>query len=82
MVVRALAQSMESRLPDIVPPEPDLTPEALIARAKALRPKLIAQQDVNDAAGTYSADLHEEFVRAGFYRTLQPRHFGGSQSGF
>jgi 3-hydroxy-9,10-secoandrosta-1,3,5(10)-triene-9,17-dione monooxygenase len=77
MVVRALAQSMESRLPDIVPPEPDLTPEALIARAKALRPKLIAQQDVNDAAGTYSADLHEDFVRAGFYRTLQPRHFGG-----
>jgi 3-hydroxy-9,10-secoandrosta-1,3,5(10)-triene-9,17-dione monooxygenase len=77
MLAQSLAQTTGSRSAAISAPEPDLTPEALIARAVALRPKLIAQQDANDLAGTYSTELHEDFVRAGFYRTLQPRYFGG-----
>lgn len=58
-------------------PEPDLTPEELIARAAALRPLLREQQAENDERGTYSPELHAAFVKAGFYRTMQPRMFGG-----
>lgn len=58
-------------------PEPGLTPKELIARAAALRPLLRAQQDENDARGTYSEELHQAFLKAGFYRTTQPRMFGG-----
>jgi len=58
-------------------PEPNLTPEEMIARAVALRPKLRAQQDENDERGTYSPELHEDFIKAGFYRCTQPRMFGG-----
>ncbi len=58
-------------------PEPDLTPAELIARAVALRPKLRAQQDANDARGTYSEELHQDFIKAGMYRITQPRRYGG-----
>jgi 3-hydroxy-9,10-secoandrosta-1,3,5(10)-triene-9,17-dione monooxygenase len=58
-------------------PEPNLTPEEMIARAVALRPKLRAQQDENDERGTYSPELHEDFIKAGFYRCTQPRTLGG-----
>jgi hypothetical protein len=54
-------------------PEPNLTPEEMIARAVALRPKLRAQQDENDERGTYSVELHRDFIKAGFYRCTQPR---------
>jgi hypothetical protein len=58
-------------------PEPSLTRQELIARAVALRPKLRELQDEHAAAGTYSAELHEEFRKAGFYRITIPRMFGG-----
>jgi 3-hydroxy-9,10-secoandrosta-1,3,5(10)-triene-9,17-dione monooxygenase len=58
-------------------PEPDLTPRELVARAARFRERLRAEQDENDARGTYSPQVHEEFVRAGFYRITQPRLFGG-----
>jgi 3-hydroxy-9,10-secoandrosta-1,3,5(10)-triene-9,17-dione monooxygenase len=58
-------------------PEPGLTPAQMIARAVALRPKLRAQQDENDERGTYSEELHQEFIKAGFYRCTQPKMFGG-----
>lgn len=58
-------------------PEPGLTPKELIARAAALRPQLRAEQDENDARGTYSESLHRAFDRAGLYRATQPRMFGG-----
>ena len=58
-------------------PEPDLTPEELIARAAALKPLLRQQQPENDERGCYSEELHQAFLRAGLYRTLQPRMFGG-----
>jgi 3-hydroxy-9,10-secoandrosta-1,3,5(10)-triene-9,17-dione monooxygenase len=58
-------------------PEPGLTPDALVARAASLRPLLRAQQEANDARGSYSQELHQEFLKAGLYRTLQPKMFGG-----
>ncbi len=58
-------------------PEPDLTPAELTARAKALKPLLREQQAENDERGAYSPELHEAFLKAGLYRTVQPRMFGG-----
>ena len=63
--------------PGLAFPEPDLTPVAMVARAAALRPLLRDQQDANDERGSYSEALHQEFLKAGFYRILQPRRFGG-----
>jgi 3-hydroxy-9,10-secoandrosta-1,3,5(10)-triene-9,17-dione monooxygenase len=62
----------------VVPvPEPDLTPQELIARATALKPLLRQQQAENDERGSYSPELHQAFLKAGLYRTVQPRMFGG-----
>lgn len=59
------------------PPEPELTPATLIARAAALRERLRAEQDRSEARGCHSPELQQEFVDAGFYRALQPKRFGG-----
>ena len=62
----------------VVPvPEPDLTPQELIARAAALKPLLRQQQAENDERGAYSPELHQAFLDAGLYRITQPRMFGG-----
>jgi 3-hydroxy-9,10-secoandrosta-1,3,5(10)-triene-9,17-dione monooxygenase len=58
-------------------PEPELTPREMIARAKALRPLVRADAAAAEERGFYSAELHEAFTKAGFYRCLQPRKFGG-----
>ena len=71
------AAQASRRTPIYPVPEPDLTPEALIARATALRPLLRAEQEENDARGHYSEALHRKFLEAGLYRTVQPRLFGG-----
>ncbi len=62
-------------------PEPGLTPEKLIARAVALRPLLHEQQEENDRRGYYSEAVHQELLRGGFYRILQPKMFGGYEFG-
>ena len=70
---------LETKKPaNIKIPEPDLTPQEMIARAAALRPKLRAQQDENDERGTYSEELHQDFLKAGFYRI--PASAGASGS--
>ncbi len=66
-----------SRRPAIPIPEPDLTPQEMIARAVAMRPQLRAEQDESDARGAFSPQMQEAFVKAGFYRITQPRLFGG-----
>ena len=58
-------------------PEPGLSPPEIIARARALTPAVREQQDEAERLGQHSAALDQEFVRAGFYRILQPRRFGG-----
>ncbi len=62
-------------------PEPDLTPEAIIARARALIPAVRDQQDEAERLGHHTAELDRQFVAAGFYRILQPRRFGGYEFG-
>jgi len=61
----------------IKPPEPDLTPEAMIARAREMRAMLRAQQAECERAGRILPATHEAFIKAGFYRMMQPRRFGG-----
>jgi len=58
-------------------PEPGLTPEVLIARAKALIPDIVAQADEAEKIGHHTAELDQKFTEAGFYRMLQPKRFGG-----
>ncbi len=58
-------------------PEPDLTPREIIARAEAMRPALLERQAETEERTYYSEETHEEFHRAGFYRMLAPRRFGG-----
>jgi Acyl-CoA dehydrogenase, C-terminal domain len=58
-------------------PEPDLTSDEMIARAAALKDRLRAEQDEAEELGGYTEGMHQEFLKAGFYRILQPRMFGG-----
>ena len=58
-------------------PEPGLTPDEVVARARALRQTLRDNQDAADRRGWYGPELHETFRKAGFYRVLQPKLFGG-----
>jgi 3-hydroxy-9,10-secoandrosta-1,3,5(10)-triene-9,17-dione monooxygenase len=58
-------------------PEPDLTPDELVARAVALRPELIERQADAEQRTYYSEEMHQKFLDAGFYRCYIPRRFGG-----
>jgi 3-hydroxy-9,10-secoandrosta-1,3,5(10)-triene-9,17-dione monooxygenase len=58
-------------------PEPNLTPREIVARAAAMRPKLLEEQAQTEERTFYSEETHRAFTEAGFYRILQPRRFGG-----
>ncbi|OIJ65498.1 acyl-CoA dehydrogenase family protein [Streptomyces mangrovisoli] len=60
-----------------VAPEPGLTREELVRRARALRPRLLADQDTVETDGRHSPEMHQAFAESGFYRMLRPRRFGG-----
>jgi 3-hydroxy-9,10-secoandrosta-1,3,5(10)-triene-9,17-dione monooxygenase len=64
-----------------VPPEPDLTPAELISRAEAVAPTLLARQGETEQRTFYAPDVHQEFAKAGFYRILVPRRYGGYEFG-
>lgn len=64
-----------------VPPEPDLTSAEVIARAEAMAPDLISRQAETEARTYYAEDTHEAFRKAGFYRILVPRRYGGHELG-
>ena len=59
----------------------DLTPEALVARAEEIAPSLVGLQAQTEARTFYSAQTHEVFKRAGFYRILTPKRYGGLEFG-
>ncbi len=61
----------------ISPPEPDLTPREILARAEALRPKLVERQAETERRTYYPKSTHADFLQAGFYRMLVPRRYGG-----
>src|ERR1700722_15562774 len=58
-------------------PEPNLTPDVMIARARQMRQMLREQQAACEEAGRILPSTQEHFVKAGFYRIVQPRRFGG-----
>ncbi len=60
-------------------PEPGLDAATLILRAAALRPLLYAQQESSDRLGRYSDEVDQAFRKAGLYRIMQPRLYGGYQ---
>lgn len=61
----------------IAPPQSDLTPDEMLRRARAMRPVLRERQAECEALGRLPDSTNDEFVKAGFYRILQPRRFGG-----
>lgn len=62
---------------EVTAPEPDLTPDEMIARAAGMKDTLRAAQDDSERRGYVSEEIHQQFVRHGFYRVVQPRRFGG-----
>lgn len=69
--------SSPDAIPIVSPPEPELTPKDLLARARALRPLLVERQAETEERTFYSEEVHEALLEAGFYRMLVPRRFGG-----
>lgn len=65
----------------IAVPEPALTERELIERAVELRPALLERQPETERLTHYPKDTHDDFLRAGFYRMLQPRRYGGYEFG-
>ncbi|MBC9731174.1 acyl-CoA dehydrogenase family protein [Streptomyces sp. TRM68367] len=61
----------------IAAPEPALTERELVERAVALRPVLLERQAETERLTHYPESTHDDFLRAGFYRMLQPRRYGG-----
>lgn len=53
----------------------------MLARAEAFVPELIDRQAETEERTFYAEDLHERFLRAGFYRILVPRRYGGYELG-
>lgn len=51
--------------------------DRLLATARELRPRLLAEQEATEQRGTFSPDLHELLGSEGFYKAQQPRRYGG-----
>ena len=73
----SVASTAEKQTYPLPVPEPGLKPETLIERAAALRQSLRETQNDDDARGCHSEEMEMEFRKAGFYRILQPKIFGG-----
>jgi 3-hydroxy-9,10-secoandrosta-1,3,5(10)-triene-9,17-dione monooxygenase len=72
-----MSTALARNIAPLYPPEPELTPRDLLARAKAMIPTLRARQAETEGAGRLLDATNEEFLKAGFYRVVQPRRFGG-----
>jgi 3-hydroxy-9,10-secoandrosta-1,3,5(10)-triene-9,17-dione monooxygenase len=66
---------------DVAVPEPELTPDEMVARATAMRDTLRVRQAECEAQGRLPDVTNREYVEAGFFRVLQPRRFGGYEFG-
>jgi 3-hydroxy-9,10-secoandrosta-1,3,5(10)-triene-9,17-dione monooxygenase len=55
--------------------------ERLLARARDIRSRLRKAQAQTEIDGQYSQEVHEYFLKHGFYRMLQPKMFGGLELG-
>lgn len=72
-----MPESAKAGAPEVPVPEPGLAPQEIIARAQALIPQVREQQEEAERLGHHTDALEREFAKAGFYRILQPRRFGG-----
>src|SRR5277367_1924808 len=61
----------------IAPPEPDLTQEEVIRRAREMMPWIREQAPAMEADRRLSDEVNQRMMDAGFFRILQPRRFGG-----
>ncbi|OLF12964.1 acyl-CoA dehydrogenase [Actinophytocola xinjiangensis] len=64
-----------------LPPEPELTPADVVARAEAFASELVERQAETENRTFYATDTHEAFSKAGLYRILVPRRYGGYEFG-
>ena len=69
--------SVRERTVTATAPEPDLTPQEMIARAVAMREELVAEQAATERRTYYSQEMHQRFLDAGFYHLYVPRRYGG-----
>jgi 3-hydroxy-9,10-secoandrosta-1,3,5(10)-triene-9,17-dione monooxygenase len=60
---------------------PDITPDEIVRRAVAIAPTLVERQAETEKRTFYAEDTHEAFLKAGFYRILVPRRYGGYEFG-
>ena len=77
---RGYDRQMTAKTDHIVSPE-DTTPDALVARARALVPGLRERQRQTEQNGMILPEAIESFHAAGLYRILQPKHYGGYELG-
>ena len=66
---------------EIRPPEPGVTAETLIRRAREMIPTLRKRAEETERQRTLPPETIQDFLDAGFYRSLQPRRFGGYELG-
>jgi 3-hydroxy-9,10-secoandrosta-1,3,5(10)-triene-9,17-dione monooxygenase len=59
---------------------PEVTPDELLERARALRPLLTERAAETEALRRPPEDLHQAVDDAGFYRLLMPRRYGGIET--
>jgi 3-hydroxy-9,10-secoandrosta-1,3,5(10)-triene-9,17-dione monooxygenase len=72
---------IDTGVPEIAIPFAELTAAELVARAEAIAPSLVPLQAETETRTHYSAQTHELFKQAGFYRILSPRRYGGLEFG-
>lgn len=74
MSVQSVSEKLQYPLPV---PEPGVSPDELVRRAASFRQALRDAQNDDDARGCHSEAMEMQFRKAGFYRILQPKLFGG-----
>lgn len=73
----SLASEASARMKRLPQPEPGLTPERLLDRARGLRPLLRASQAECEGGGRVPRRVADALIEGGFFRIVQPRLFGG-----
>lgn len=58
----------------------DLTPAAVVERARGLHELLRSQQDEAEDLGRYTQEVHEALLAGGFYHLLTPKRYGGLEA--
>ncbi|MEQ0565847.1 acyl-CoA dehydrogenase family protein [Amycolatopsis sp. NEAU-NG30] len=64
-----------------LPPEPGLTEQEVLARAERIAETLVDRQQETEDRGYCALDTQEALKKAGFYRLLVPKRYGGYEFG-